>query len=113
MAIHHVRHPEDLLAKLVDRLKPGGVVVAIDWALLEAGNTAQDQTSTNNPHPGAHTVVHSGFTKAQMDRMMQQAGCDEWEYIMPPEKTIVPPEIGGEKQLFFAKGRKATPLYHQ
>ena len=35
MALHHVDDPKAMIAKLVERVKPGGIVVIIDWVVSD------------------------------------------------------------------------------
>lgn len=120
MALHHMEKPQELLTRLVERLRDGGAVVIIDW-LPENGKpgeqpaiggshiVTQDQEAHSHQHGqhlASHTVAHAGFTKDQMQKMLREAGCSEVDYILHPERSTVPPEIGGQKQLFFARGRK-------
>ncbi|MCJ1462508.1 hypothetical protein MMC07_001110 [Pseudocyphellaria aurata] len=111
MALHHIDVPEFLLERLVERLNKGGVVVIIDLALDQEGHQnhqhIEGSHSLKNAHnPAAHTVRHEGFSKEQIYTMLRGAGCSEVDYIELDEPTKVPDEIGGQKQAFFARGKK-------
>lgn len=112
MALHHIDVPKVLIERLVERLNEGGVVVIIDWTLNQEGSETQQQREGshslrgNVQNPGAHTVSHAGFSKEQMDTMLRSAGCKEVDYLVLDEPTKVPFEVGGQKQLFFARGKK-------
>ncbi len=77
MALHHVEDPQEMLTRLVERLKDGGVVVIIDWnpnperrpdqreRMFGEGDSAQDLTGGHghgldrshgegHSHEGAH-----------------------------------------------------------
>lgn len=120
MGLHHIENPQDLLKNLVERLREGGAIIIIDWvpgigepdhepASGGAQDVTHDQGSHSNQHghhSASHTVAHVGFSEDQMQKMLKEAGCSEVDYVLHPERSKVPWEIGGEKQLFFARGRK-------
>ena len=120
MALHHIENPQELLKRLVERLRDGGAIIIIDWvsgigelnqesASKDAHDVTHDQGghgSRHGHHSAAHTVAHVGFNENEMQKMLGEAGCSEVDYVLHPERSKVPPEIGGEKQLFFARGRK-------
>lgn len=112
MALHHIDAPKVLIERLVERLNEGGVVVVIDWTLDQEDRPAQQPIEGghsfqgNASHPAAHTISYKGFSKGQMDTMLRCAGCNEVDYLVLDEPTKVPAEIGGQKQLFFARGKK-------
>lgn len=111
MALHHIDDPKVLIERLVERLNEGGVLVVIDWTLDQKGRQGRQPSEGGHnlqdaPHPAAHTVSYEGFSKDQMSTMLRCAGCSETDYLVLDEPTKVPAEIGGQKQLFFARGRK-------
>lgn len=120
MALHHIENPQELLKKLVERLRDGGAIVVIDWvpgigelkqepASADAHDVTHDQgghSSRHGHHSAAHTVAHVGFNENEMQKMLGEAGCSEVDYILHPKLSKVPPGIGDKKQLFFARGKK-------
>ena len=116
MALHHIETPQEILTRLVERLRDGGAVVIIDGVLEHeklgqppAADVTHDPTSPfdeNWHHPVQHAVAHAGFTKDQLHGMLSEAGCNEVDFVLHPEPSKVPPAIGGQKQSFFARGRK-------
>jgi len=125
IALRHIDKPAVAISRLVERLKSGGVLVVVDWTLGDAvthqdtfGNCVMLPTWTSwspahqhgslvhGAHPAAHTVVFKGFNREQITRTFREAGCSEWDYVKMEHPTKLPEEIGGEKQLFFARGRK-------
>lgn len=112
MALHHIDVPKLLIERLVERLNEGGVVVIIDWVLDQEDRETQQQGEgshslrRNVPQSAAHTVSHDGFSKEQMDTMLRSAGCKEVDYLVLDEPSKVPFGVGGQKQLFFARGKK-------
>lgn len=127
MALHHVAAPEDAIAKLVERLKEGGVLFIIDWdlssiVLHEAhpkfGPGDHDSHSHNHGHqhaghahnvvPGSeHTITRAGFGKEEMVKMFADAGCEDVGFVEFKDMTR---RGDGEQavlqRLFLAKGKK-------
>ncbi|KAL9608486.1 MAG: hypothetical protein Q9167_006694, partial [Letrouitia subvulpina] len=123
MALHHVDSPDELVAKLVDRLKPGGIIVIIDWVWSEQSpvhahgqvqpmecKTESDMMSAHDygMHSAVHTIFSNGFTKEQMQAMFATAGCKSDDFVLAPSPSKVPSDPSGQKQMFFAKGIKST-----
>ena len=124
MALHHVDNPEAMVAKLVERLKPGGTVVIIDWIPSEKASSRSNFShghehshgqridsghssgGGSGQHPNSHTISFDGFTKEHMDGMFTKAECSETDYVLAASPSEVPPDPSGQKQLFFAKGTK-------
>lgn len=120
MALHHIENPQELLERLVERLRDGGAIVVIDWVpgigepkqepfSEDAHGLTHNQggdSSRHGHHSAAHTVAHVGFDEIEMQKMLGEAGCSEVDYILHPKLSKVPPGIGSEKQLFFARGKK-------
>ena len=109
MALHHVEDPKIMIAKLIERLKPGGTVVIIDW--IPSGRASSDTQADEKKHghaqhPGSHTITFDGFSKEQMHSFFREAGCSNNDYVLADSPSEVPPDPTGQKQLFFAKGTK-------
>lgn len=105
MALHHVDEPNKMIAKFVERLKPGGTVVIIDW-IPKAPETDTGTASDHRQHSAQHTISFDGFTKEQMQSMFSEAGCVSTDFVLAESTSKVPPDLSGERQLFFAKGTK-------
>jgi SAM-dependent methyltransferase len=97
MALHHVADPAKMVAKLAERLAPGGSLVIIDW--LAHGSTPEGGVV----HPAAHTITRHGFAEEEVRGMFAEAGLGEFGFLLHPETSRVPG--GGEQQLFFARGK--------
>lgn len=121
MALHHIDNPEAMIAKLVERLKPGGTAVIIDWVPSDRGllqsegshshgysHGSEPNSSHSDPgsHPGSHTISFDGFTQKHMNDMFAKAKCSETDYVLATSLSEVPPDPSGHKQMFFAKGTK-------
>ena len=118
MALHHVDDPKTIIAKLVERLKPGGIVVIIDWIpsgrfpFESHGNHGHEHSHGekknlgHEQHGASHTISFDGFSREQMRDMFLEAGCSSSDYVLAAAPSEVPLDRTGQKQMFFAKGTK-------
>ena len=112
MALHHVEDPKIMITKLVERLRPGGTVLIIDWipsgraSSDSHGNHANEKKDGHGQHAGSHTISFDGFSKEEMHNFFREAGCSNNDYVLAASPSEVPPDPKGQKQLFFAKGTK-------
>ena len=118
MALHHVDDLELAMKRLAEKLRPGGVLLVIDWAKMDnapisasVGHTDNQNHNSqhqqqNYSHPGAHTMSHDSFTEEQIATLFQQADCDQSSFVLAKELSDVPPATSGKMQLFFARAMK-------
>ena len=57
MALHHVKNPQELLMRLVERLKSGGVLVVIEW--LPPSASAAEETPVQGGSEGRGHAEHT------------------------------------------------------
>ncbi|KZL88153.1 methyltransferase type 11 [Colletotrichum incanum] len=132
MALHHVDDINLAIKRLAERLRPGGVLLVIDWAKRD---TTGDSASTNGhqdasashhdqngheqqqhqyrhpehhhqPHPASHTISHDSFTEEQMVGLFEGAGCGQSSFVQADRLSDVPGARTGKMQLFFARATK-------
>ncbi|KAK1500775.1 methyltransferase domain-containing protein [Colletotrichum tamarilloi] len=65
LGFHHFEDPELSARRLVERLRPGGVFIILDFLPHEKMDHAL---------PAAHTVMHHGFSEERMRSIFEQAG---------------------------------------
>ena len=118
MALHHVSDPQLLLARLAQRLAPGGVLVVMDWLVGDADTARAFRPHHHHHHEqdtadAHHTISRGGFSADEMRGLFDGAGCDPDTFDLRPNKeaTYMPEEIskveGGVHMTFFiAKARK-------
>ncbi|KAI4086492.1 MAG: hypothetical protein LQ339_009036 [Xanthoria mediterranea] len=115
MALHHVGSPADAVKILVSRVKVGRPVLLVDWIAGTA--VGEEGTAAYNGHgkhahemmPGTHTVTRDGFTKNEMVRMLEEAGCVDVGFMEAEELSHL--DLGETRmwrRLFFAKGVKGV-----
>ncbi|KAI0107212.1 S-adenosyl-L-methionine-dependent methyltransferase [Nemania sp. FL0031] len=123
MALHHIQDPVALLSKLVQRLRPGGVLILVDWlAASNPGSSvggasvgaippgfsshlhATHSHSHGHGHGHGHADVHAqahptitrgSFSEQELQDMFQTAGCDESSFALRPyaESSLVPEHV--------------------
>ncbi|OQE38986.1 hypothetical protein PENCOP_c007G02592 [Penicillium coprophilum] len=132
MALHHVEDISLASKRLAERLKPGGVLLIIDWATRDLPNETEHQAGVqatssvsgdhhhhhhhhhhqkmheiiDSKHPAAHTISHDSFSKDQILHLFEQAGCGESQFMLADRVSPVPGARSGEMQLFWARATK-------
>ncbi len=102
MALHHIDDAVDMLKRLKDRLREGGVLVVADWLSSTDPEGRGDQLSKDVVEK--HGIKHLGFTAAGIERQLTSAGYSDVDVMLHPETSCVPETMGAELQVFFAKG---------
>ncbi|KAK1518880.1 methyltransferase domain-containing protein [Colletotrichum costaricense] len=65
LGFHHFEDPELSARRLVERLRPGGVFIILDFLPHE---------KVDHALPAAHTVMHHGFSEERMRSIFERAG---------------------------------------
>jgi SAM-dependent methyltransferase len=119
LALHHVDDVELAVGRLADRLRPGGVLLIIDWMRTDTApaNTcahshdsqgcAKGQHSAPQDlasHPAAHTISHDWFTRDEILGLFSHAGCQQSSFVLADRLSDVP--RFGKLPLFFARATK-------
>ena len=134
LALHHMDKPGFALQRIVERLKPGGVIVVLDWTDKPAmkdgkpisdgpGIPKGDHHGHGHGHGHGHhhhggdgekkleaedTVVHQGFSKESLEPLLKEAKCDEVGYQLTDEPFRFGGRFDGQtREAFIARGRKA------
>jgi hypothetical protein len=107
MALHHVPEPSKLVGKLAERLDYHGTLVIVDAvAPSESGIVTKEGA---DGHVATKTVASHGFTRQEMLDMFSDAGLVDVDIRWYPRRSLVPAEMGGEQQLFFARAKRPGP----
>ncbi|KAK2733742.1 hypothetical protein FQN55_003149 [Onygenales sp. PD_40] len=125
LALHHIEHPQEAVSKIVERLRPGGVFLAIDRPAGESGGDEghahghghghghghshdNDEDQIDPSHPAAHTIshAHASFSREDVERMFKDAGLVDVELLYFDYRGEVAGLPKGAGRLFFARGRK-------
>lgn len=112
MALHHVSDHQLLITRLVERLRPGGVVAVIDWPPSKYGNAFR-HGKDDGPGKTVH-VHHQEFSDAYMAGLFGTAGCTpaSFRYVLHDEESLVPENVtkvpgGISRKAFLASAKKA------
>ncbi|OJD20556.1 hypothetical protein ACJ73_08110 [Blastomyces percursus] len=136
LALHHMENPEAVIVKMTERLKSGGVILAIDLLQSEAkdgegkgGNHHHHQHNHHGGHshghghahghtdvasaahahgPAGHTISHEHptFSLELAKDMFTCAGLVDVDVILSDWKLELPFVTDPDQKLFFVKGRK-------
>ncbi|CZS84663.1 unnamed protein product [Fusarium graminearum] len=106
MALHHIEDPEDMILQLSKRLRPGGLLLIIDW-VSHLDSTTQEGENWKMDFSKL-SVNRMGFEEDEVKNAYDKAGLEDWSWKWTSTPSQVPREIGGKQQLFFARGRKSS-----
>ncbi|KAF4434340.1 hypothetical protein F53441_13711 [Fusarium austroafricanum] len=104
MALHHIENPDNMILQLSKRLRPGGILLIVDWLANSEDSSVQNGNRTMGVPNGA--VNRMGFKEGEVKSAYEKAGLEDWSWKWAASPSQVPREIGGEQQLFFARGKK-------
>ncbi|THY92148.1 S-adenosyl-L-methionine-dependent methyltransferase [Aureobasidium pullulans] len=127
LGFHHFANPTTCIANLASRLKKDGVLFIVDW--LPNKIAPGEHIGHAHAHPDSHdhnhnhnhvkeeeteewkkmkkTIKTNGFTEEDMRVIFEEAGFEEFGFVVLEEKFVL--EMNGkkvEKTGFIAKGRK-------
>lgn len=94
LGFHHFDDPELAAKRLAGRLKPGGILLILDFLNYEADT---------HPDSHKHGVAHHGFSERRIKAIFEQAGAGR-EYGLEVADDIHWPQ--GERTMFIARGCK-------
>jgi len=127
MALHHVDNPGKMLKRLLERLKPGGVLMVIDRAARKEGGQEGAHNHGHhhhhhhqhevdlNAHPTGKTIhpEHQAFAPEFLQKIFDSAGCSSatFRYVEHSEDFVVPESVSGVQgglkgKLFLASAKK-------
>ena len=134
-ALHHMEDPASTVGKLVQRLKPGGTLLIVEF-INDQDDSTSSSTQAGQPDSHAHGhghghshghdhshghrlgndgkgnnagVAHNGFTQEQLQRLFVDAGCVEVESILMDQPIKFPPVLGSfERISSFTRGKKGS-----
>lgn len=93
MGFHHFESLDIAAKRLVERLKPGGVLVIIDFI-----------THAKEDGPATHTIAHHGFNESQVHGIFTRAGLVDIGFVRMEGEVEI--KNISSRIPFLAKGRK-------
>jgi SAM-dependent methyltransferase len=100
LGFHHFPDIALATSRLVERLKPGGVFLILDFV-----THAMDEQPSSGQQPAKHTVAHLGFSEEELKAYFEGAGLTDFQIVRMDEEVLLRGE--SRRRLFLAKGRKA------
>ena len=97
LGFHHFDNPELAAKRLAERLKPGGVLLILDF--LPHGEM-------EHSHPATKTVMHHGFSAERVRRIFEDAGVGK-DYAIEEVGDVSFRGHEDKRKLFMARGTKA------
>jgi len=110
MGFHHFEHLQLSIDRLVERLRPGGVLFIVDLVDVSGDLAIGEQgVGDDFTKEAARTVPHKhGFSREDLKALFEAAGCKNFGFVVY-ERPIVMGEGEGAftKKVFLAKATKA------
>lgn len=132
-ALHHCEDVQLAVTRLAERLRPGGVLLIVDWASIESKDpdgfsgghghhhhhhhhhghrvavspnheTENDREHTH-AHAAAHTISHNSFSEDMIHKLYKDAGCVKPSYRLADQESTTP---RGTERLFYSRAEKAV-----
>lgn len=105
LGFHHFDDPALATRRLAERLKPGGVLLIIDFEPHEHLH------HHHHDNPATKTVTHMGFSEADTKKMFEEAGVgNNFEYVVLGKGIVFTDKSDESKsfsrKVFMARGSK-------
>ncbi|KAK7916983.1 methyltransferase domain-containing protein [Apiospora marii] len=126
LGFHHFADPPLAARRLVERLRPGGVLLILDFVTHEPIVKLGDEENKGHGHGrghghghdgdkafhnAAHTVTHHGFSESQMKGIFEAAGAGRGFAFQEMGSGVVfthgSGKDGSKRRVFLARGEKA------
>lgn len=105
LGFHHFHDQEGAVAKIAERLRPGGVLLIIDWAEED-----DSELMARKPFPGQHTVRVHGVSEARMKEIFEGQGLRNVGYSVMADPVKLEMDETRPKWTKVFLGRAAKPL---
>lgn len=109
LGFHHFSDSKKCLIRLRERVKAGGVVVILDWLPSDGGHHSHGHESEGKEDEFKHmrhTIAHNGFDEDMMGSLYQEAGLENFNFVVMGEPVRL---VMGEKEVkkmpFLARGQ--------
>jgi len=104
LGYHHFSDVELATRRLVERLRPGGVFLILDFVTHAAEVDADPNTPVGSAR---HTVAHHGFSEARLEQVFEGAGLSDFGLVQMGDEVHI---RGGKvkREPLMARGRKGV-----
>ena len=110
MALHHVKDPIDMLRRLKERLRPGGMLVVVEFLGKEEGSSVvgKEYDADKMVEVPGNQKIWPGFTTGNLEGNLKTAGFGGFDVRVLEEPARIPKSargegFGEEQWCFFAK----------
>ncbi|KAK5133143.1 hypothetical protein LTR08_008167 [Meristemomyces frigidus] len=111
LGFHHFEDPTLSVKRLVERLKPEGVLVIVDFLPFDHDH---QQATDADAHGMAHTIKHNGFEAGEMEKLFTKAGLEDFGWSVLAEPATLEFERGTvDRTLFVARGRRPATTWNK
>ena len=106
MALHHVSDPQEMVKRLVERLRVGGTLLIIEGTIPEAAQLQAYLDAKHRDHDSQHIISRTsqvisrvGFSDTEIQILLLNAGSSERsiEYLLNEEVSKIPEDVAGVK----------------
>ena len=111
LGFHHFEDPTLSVKRLVERLKPEGVLVIVDFLPFDKG---PHHAAHSNAHGSSHTIKHNGFDRSSMETLFTKAGLEDFGWSVLDEPAIMEFDNGTvHRTLFIARARRPATAWNK
>ncbi|OAG37912.1 hypothetical protein AYO21_07884 [Fonsecaea monophora] len=100
LGYHHFQDIQLATKRLVERLRPGGVFLILDFV-----THAMEESSDATKERVMHTVAHAGFSEEELRSYFEAAGLTDFGIVRMDGEVLIRGEV--KRRPFLARGRKA------
>ncbi|OAL37800.1 hypothetical protein AYO20_02977 [Fonsecaea nubica] len=100
LGYHHFQDIQLATKRLVERLRPGGVFLILDFV-----THAMEESSDATKQSVMHTVAHAGFSEEELRSYFEAAGLADFGIVRMDGEVLIRGEV--KRRPFLARGRKA------
>ncbi|KAK5115436.1 hypothetical protein LTR85_009896 [Meristemomyces frigidus] len=115
LGFHHFEDPALAVNRLVERLKPNGVIVIVDFLPFDQERKREAELRAQNPRADfpemSHTIKHNGFERDGMEKLFTDAGLEDFGWNVLDEQAVMElPKGTVHRTIFVAKGKPTDAL---
>ncbi|KIW26924.1 uncharacterized protein PV07_06712 [Cladophialophora immunda] len=99
LGFHHFQDIQLATQRLVERLRPGGVFLILDFV-----THAMEESPDPAKQGVAHTVAHAGFSEEELKRYFANAGLTAFAVVKMDDEVLIRGEA--KRRPFLARGQK-------
>ncbi|KAK4550883.1 hypothetical protein LTR36_000463 [Oleoguttula mirabilis] len=116
LGFHHFEDPALAVKRLVERLKPTGVLLLVDFVPFGEERKREEELRAQNPDADfpdmSRTIKHNGFERADMEKLFTNGGLEDFSWAVLDEQAVMElPKGTVHRTLFIARGRRPATVW--